>query len=364
MITQWLGWRACSENVTPYVDEAIEKITDSAAARTSDLIEKLHEKRSGQKRLRDFLLEQSYEATAETKPPEELYQIAAAIELYNQSTYMNNWMLDDKGELEAEQDGERAAVAAMHLYDQARETISSIDSLSSELETRIQQELTEINKAIYKGQNDDLDTLSAEQNAHELPEGEYETLYERMCQRKCGRFSAGITSIGALLGDSSEEEREALHTFGNALGTGLQMVNDVADNIPLHEAASVERPYKDQFSDFENGLVTRPIYELLNAGPEAYPEQDSFHEELEPTDYLNADLSDDDKARLFLHMLTTNSFDASMRKTRSLKEHVAKPALREAFSKEQRRRLSQMTALLDSTSIYRVLRDEYDYELE
>ncbi len=340
-----------SIKVKPYIEKAIREMLDEGnrSERSREIVWAIHRKRGDSPRLREHLLIESYKAVCNKIVTEDIYKIAAAIEIYNLSTYLINWVLDKKGEIKTKSDEQRAIIEGIRLYDKAKAVIRET-GIPEHKKQRIIEELEIVNNLLYIGQGDDIDALNVRENAQNMPLEEYKKAYIETCKRKCGYFLGFVARIGAYLGDGSRREIEALDRFATALGTGIQIVNDVADNIPLEKTSSVERAYQDQFSDIENGLITLPVYSLIRKKPEFL-------------DYVGRELSKEEKEELFDVMIKTRAFDIPMKITREMRKKICKPLLRETFSKERRKTLSQATAILDSSKIYRTLRDKFGYSI-
>lgn len=339
--------KTCSGKVTKYVSSALEEIVNDSdrSERSKYLVNAIHKKRENSPRLREFIIEQAYIASKnDNQIVEDIYKIGSAIEVYNLSTYLINWFLDKKGEVNDRADEQRVVIEGMRLYDKSKKMIRKT-SVESSIKEKIIIELEEVNNKIYLGQGDDIDTLNIRNKAHKLPIEDYLPLYEEACRRKCGYFLGFVARIGGYLAKASEKKIKSLTEFGIALGTGIQIVNDVADNIPAKKAASIERPYQDQFSDIENGLITASVYSAIQQKPEL-------------EDYLNKELKNKDKLKIYEVLKKTQSFDLPMYMTRRLGQNVAKKALKESFDKDSRKYLSQMTIILNNSRIYNYLKKQ------
>ncbi|MBD3355237.1 hypothetical protein GF361_04600 [Candidatus Woesearchaeota archaeon] len=334
--------KKCSDHVTKYVSQSLEEMVQDRSERSKYLVNAIHKKRDKSPRLREFIIEQAYVACTKKEIPEDLYKIGAAIEVYNLSTYLVNWFLDKKGELKDRADEQRAVIEGIRLYDKSKQMIRST-SIKESLKEKIIKELEIVNNQIYLGQGDDVDRLNLRNNTHNLSEKTYIENYKETCRRKCGYFLGFTARVGGYLAEADNNQIDSLSKFGIALGTGIQIVNDVADNILAKEASSVERPYQDQFSDIENGLITASIYSAIKKQPKI-------------KDYLNKTLDSQEKLELYETLKRINAFDLPMHITRRLSENVAKKALKKTFNKNSRKYLSQMTAILCNSIIYNQLK--------
>ena len=339
-----LRMRECSKKVTPYVSKALDELvtTSLRSKRTKELVKAIHNRRAEKPRLREFLIEQAYLACCNQPIPEEVYVLGAAMEVYNLSTYIINWFLDEKGDLQDRSDAQRVVIEGMRLYDKANMMIRSLE-IKSEIKEKLLEGLVQVNNKIYLGQGDDVDLLNIRNNVENLTLPEYLPLYEESCRRKCGYFLGYVAKIGALLAESDDNILERMNNFGIILGTGIQIVNDVSDNIPSEKASSVERPYQDQFADIQNGLVTLPGFSLLQTKPKLIK-------------YFGKKLTEKEKEFLYQSMKSINAFDSTMRLTRQYQKNAKKEL--SVLPKEKRNMLSQMTAVLFNSKIYHFIKKD------
>lgn len=336
--------RECSQKVTPYVTSALDELVTASlrSRRTKELVNAIHNRRAEKPRLREFLIEQAYLACCDKPIPKEVYVLGAAMEIYNLSTYIINWFLDEKGDIKDRSDAQRVVIEGMRLYDKANKMIRSLE-INPEIKEKIIEGLVETNNKIYLGQGDDVDLLNIRNNVESLTLSEYLPLYEEACRRKCGYFLGYVAKIGVFLAGADEKTLKKLNNFGTLLGTGLQIVNDAGDNIPSEKASTVERPYQDQFADIQNGLVTLPGFILLQSEPKFIK-------------YFGRKLNEKEKEDLYQSMKTINTFESTMRLTRQYQKNAKKEL--KILSKDKRSMLSKMTAILFNSKIYNFIKNK------
>ncbi len=86
--------------------------------------------------------------------------------------------------------------------------------------------------------------------------------YEQRIYAKTGSLIGLSAEAGAILGDASEQETQALRTYGERLGLAFQVVDDVLDFV-----ADEERLGKPVGSDLRQGLLTLPMLLFLEMEP-------------------------------------------------------------------------------------------------
>jgi len=82
--------------------------------------------------------------------------------------------------------------------------------------------------------------------------------YLRRIEQKTAYFIAECCRIGGLLGGASEAEAQALRRYGNGLGMGFQIVDDILDF-----QANVATLGKPVGSDLRSGVITLPVIHAL-----------------------------------------------------------------------------------------------------
>jgi octaprenyl-diphosphate synthase len=81
-------------------------------------------------------------------------------------------------------------------------------------------------------------------------------------RRKTAYLFAGCAQIGGMLGDTTQEQRQALWEYGFNVGVAFQLVDDLLDYTAEESVLG-----KPAASDLREGKVTLPIIHLLADGP-------------------------------------------------------------------------------------------------
>ena len=119
-------------------------------------VEKLPRRRSKNPRLRDLLLRLSYQVSGGENWQGVIPPYAAAVELYNNSTYIINWFLDGKGEMQTKSDERDVVNAGFLLRELAQKVIKEQEKDNPQKTLEIIAGLSDVNSEIYRGQNLDL----------------------------------------------------------------------------------------------------------------------------------------------------------------------------------------------------------------
>jgi octaprenyl-diphosphate synthase len=88
-----------------------------------------------------------------------------------------------------------------------------------------------------------------------------EHTYLEVIQRKTAKLFEAAARLGAVLGDASAEQEDALARYGMHLGTAFQLVDDVLDY-----SGSVESIGKSLGDDLAEGKMTLPLIRAMTTG--------------------------------------------------------------------------------------------------
>ncbi|MDO9712272.1 polyprenyl synthetase family protein [Paracraurococcus lichenis] len=91
-----------------------------------------------------------------------------------------------------------------------------------------------------------------------------EAQYLQVIEGKTAALFAAATRIGAVVADRAVAEEAALDTYGRALGTAFQLVDDALDY-----SAAQEQLGKTVGDDFREGKITLPVLLAFERGTEA-----------------------------------------------------------------------------------------------
>lgn len=154
-----------------------------------------------------------------------------------------------------------------------------------------------------------------------------------------------VTFAGSFLASHSPEKQRALQVYGALFGTGVQIVNDLADCVVVDKEEFFQKPQSDLFSDVENGFITPTTYMLLKNSSQKS---------------ISSSLSTKQKESLTKQLIDINAFYTGFRMASYLRKQ-AKKALASEFSSEQKKYLSSATVLLTSSKIHKLLREDCGY---
>ncbi|MFT4249975.1 MAG: polyprenyl synthetase family protein [Candidatus Woesearchaeota archaeon] len=338
----WQEVQKASDNASPIVQKTLEDLVESATTNSQEVLTALSTRRVESTRLREFVCQQAYCLGEQKDFPNDFFKVTAALEVYNLSTYMINWVLDNKGSLDTQTKKNVAVIEGMRLYDAAQDLL-----LQTPFENKrvLQDGMRELNQTLYHGQLLDTDELTLSQQAHELPEKEYLRKYLQTSYKKCGAFMQYVTFAGSFLASHSPEKQRALQVYGALFGTGVQIVNDLADCVVVDKEEFFQKPQSDLFSDVENGFITPTTYMLLKNSSQKS---------------ISSSLSTKQKESLTKQLIDINAFYTGFRMASYLRKQ-AKKALASEFSSEQKKYLSSATVLLTSSKIHKLLREDCGY---
>ena len=260
--------RRISELVQPELERSIKDI-ESGIRRdpSSEIGLKLVRERLKKPKLRDILTYVSYMAVNPNNDPQQISKACASMELLNCSTYAFNWILDQKQQVESNEDINNLIVFGNLLRERSQELLSEYGRLD------LVKGIGEISRDIYEAQHLDSFILTYE-NIHNLvPLEKFEKFYNERVEKITGSFYGLCSFVGASIGEDkkrNDKSKEILRRFGIMLGTAGQIMNDLGDFVLVTEdKVSVEKSYKDQFSDIRQARLTLPaMYTILYGNDE------------------------------------------------------------------------------------------------
>ncbi|MFH1503153.1 MAG: polyprenyl synthetase family protein [Candidatus Diapherotrites archaeon] len=231
----------------------VDKVTSPYLNKIVDIARVLPEARLGRPRLRDMLVRLGYEISGGNNW-KDVIPVCASYEFLNCSSYVINWIFDEKGEEKSKGDKDNLIIGGFQLREIAEELLKQ-DGLEE-----IVGSLSTINKAIYNGQNLDLNILKLSDIEKFSSYEDFIKHYEMRCHGLSGEFYGQCLLNGSR---ASGNEDLKLYKIGKILGTGLQASNDLGDfALPKSSISVCEKPYKDQLSDLRQGKLTLPVYLL------------------------------------------------------------------------------------------------------
>lgn len=213
---------------------------------------------SGGKRLRPALVVLS--AGASGYSGNYHYNLAAVVEFIHTATLLHDDVVDES-ELRRNKEtanalfGNAASVlVGDFLYSRAFQMMVEVNDM------RIMQVLADATNTIAEGEV--LQLL----NCHD-PNVE-EDNYLRVIRFKTAKLFEAASRLGAILGQSTPEEEEALALYGMHLGTAFQLIDDMLDYSGDHQDTG-----KNLGDDLAEGKPTLPLIHAIKAGT---PEQASI----------------------------------------------------------------------------------------
>ena len=253
------------------VDEILIKSIRSRFEGTlCDLVMDLPLKRSnsGKPKSRPALFRFAYEVSG-GQDWKQYENITAAMEMLNLSTYVLNYVLDDKSGEKPKQQRNNECMASMIQRELAQELLIQ-DGINLSLEDflAVDRRFSEINKFTSGiGQYLDGNHLRGVEKNH-VDE------YIKRCEGLTGRFMQYVCEIGGIIAGASKKQVEQLGKFGRNYGIVVQIINDLGDYLPSTSGKqSVGKVYQDQYSDLRHGCINFPAYVVLTQGTEEEKEK-------------------------------------------------------------------------------------------
>ena len=156
-------------------------------------------------------------------------------------------------------------------------TVLADDSLEDSVKLRVLRELVDMTTRTIEGQA--LDIGWARDDRYDITVEDYLT----MAAHKTAFYSGGVPlAVGAIIGGGTEEQIEALRSYGMSTGLAFQLQDDVLNLVGTKEAAQ-----KDFRSDITEGKRTMiAVHALANT-------QGAVHDEL--LEILSSKTDDPDK---------------------------------------------------------------------
>jgi len=237
-------------------------IANASASESSRAAARLVERRrmSGRPKLRPLIFYASARTRAESTSAEVL-SIATICELINIATYLLNLSLDHKG---AHRKNEATPQWLGGILLQSF-CSRAIDNLSLPQAVRVG-----MSKALFRGFGRvadglglDIGPLSDPATIMRRSRDEFLKLYIARCGLLGGASLEAICTAGAEFAGSDDQRRRAQLVYGVMHGLALQVINDIADFVPVTRSGrSVGKDLSDQFADLRNCRMTLPVYEL------------------------------------------------------------------------------------------------------
>jgi heptaprenyl diphosphate synthase len=257
--------RDVTKQISPLMLNVVKSIDSSECPpELVDIISGLVKKRATPEitKLRPFMVVLASGVTQIDSASPELLQVAALVELLNIASYLDNLAFDDKGSCKS---GDKISFGlAANILDAAiHENLSAIEDIDPRLLNQIHTVFSESSRNVAQGQYIDLEKMPVlgSERGSLMSIDDYVKLYIQRC-RFIGGGSLGFTCVaGGIIGNVNSEQLIKLRKFGYYHGLALQVINDVADFVPITKAAtSVGKDDKDRYADMRNHRLTLPLY--------------------------------------------------------------------------------------------------------
>lgn len=209
---------------------------------------------SGGKRVRPSLLLLANKTVGGDASSESVIRLATVMEMLHTATLVHDDIIDNadtrrsQASVNSRFGNQTAVLMGDWLYMSAFETSLKERSLA------ILDILTELTRKMTEGELIQLTMLGRTDIS--------ETKYFDILQRKTAYLFSACSEIGAILGNSSEEEQKALRNYGINLGTAFQIADDLFDFTSKKEVIG-----KASGADLLEGKVTLPLILLAESDP-------------------------------------------------------------------------------------------------
>ena len=224
-------------------------------------------KKIGTFETRAYFLRFSYEICSGKKWTKEIMHACAAIEMELASMYYTNRIFDDKGGQAILSQPKNQFMAAMITRDLASQALTrACSKVDYKIFVKIKNIFDEISKIFYIGQ-----FFEVSHNIYSRSiKLDFEYLLNFYYKRNYGvnnSFFEKIGIIGAILGNGTKIQIEALANFGKDYGMMLQIINDIGDFVPpQYNLGTEEKLPEDAYSDIKHRKLTLPIIYSLTHG--------------------------------------------------------------------------------------------------
>lgn len=259
--------RETSEEVFPLIKQQIDSLREVDPG-FHGIMRYFLDRRNGELMLKPFLLRLTYELCGGTDWRKTI-PVGAAFELLNISSYQANSAFDNKHAILTTPQKSSQFMAAMVTRELALECLASAEQyFDGSLLDAVRGNLSTCNKHIYIAQHYDMNVLT-QANVDRYPDGAaFLRDYEIRCYHGSGIFSGKCAYAGAHLAKAPPSVTSSILRFGEEFGTGIQVMNDLADFVPPGVDGLVGRGFQDQLSDIRNGRLTFGCYLLFREAGE------------------------------------------------------------------------------------------------
>ncbi len=211
---------------------------------------------SGGKRVRPALVLLSNCAVGGDASKDDVIRLATVMEMLHTATLVHDDIIDNadtrrnRVSVNARFGNQSAVLMGDWLY------MSAFETSLQERSLEILDILTRLTRKMTEGELIQLTTLGRTDIS--------ETEYFDILQRKTAFLFSACCEIGAILGNASKDEQNALRNYGMNLGTAFQLADDLLDFTAEEEVLG-----KASGADLLAGKLTLPLILLMRKEPKA-----------------------------------------------------------------------------------------------
>jgi geranylgeranyl pyrophosphate synthase len=216
---------------------------------------------SGRPKLRPFL----FVVASETRLPEipqYIIRLAAIAELINIATYLLNLSVDRKGGQNGS-DRSHQWLSGIVLESFCLKLIENISDIPPDTKLAVSIAFSNGFQRVMEGLAFDIGEMSDVDHCLSCDLEQFLKQYVKRCQLLGGASLHAICLAAASVSGCGEQQRNALVRYGLMHGVALQVINDIADFVPVTRSGkSVGKSTEDQFADLRNHRVTLPVFQF------------------------------------------------------------------------------------------------------
>ncbi|MEK6927502.1 MAG: class 1 isoprenoid biosynthesis enzyme [Nanoarchaeota archaeon] len=256
--------REISPKVNEFIQDQIIRLGIHSAGLETILLD-LPRKRAGKPIMRANMTYLAYRNLGGQNVVEELLPAMSISELSNYHLYLDNWIFDNKqGAHENRRRLSMITAASEVLRDLTQKVIENLNC-SSEIRREISRRYAKSVISCCEGQV--LDFSTSINDMASFDDNVFEDYFIMRARLQSGAMYGFSTETGALFVSTDETQIKNAKRFGELVGTGLHISNDLGD-FALDVKDQTLKYYQDQLSDIKCGRVTYPIYYVLKHGSE------------------------------------------------------------------------------------------------
>ena len=225
----------------------------------------LPQKRAGKNLMRPTLSYLVHRNLGGNTPLEILTPTLAISELNNMYCYLDNWILDNKNNVQEDIHKIRQITIASQILREITQATLENAEIPEEQKRRISERLAETTIRCYEGQALDLE-MTVDKIAKYPTAESFLTAYMRKSELQSGHLYGLSGEIGAITASAPNHQVALARNLCEGLGKGIHISNDLGDFALFQETDGSFKPYQDQLADIINGRMTFPAYLVLTQG--------------------------------------------------------------------------------------------------